>query len=53
MRLSRPVSRHVLPVLLGALFGSVFMAPANAAEVDRAPSPHGRSLFDQIGRAHV
>lgn len=48
MRLSRPVSRHVLPVLLGALFGSVFMAPANAAEVDRAPSPHGRSLFDRL-----
>jgi hypothetical protein len=46
--LSGPLSRFVLALLLGALSGGVLVAAAIAADVDRAPSAHGRSLFDRL-----
>ena len=45
---SGPLYRLVLPLLLGALFGGAFAGAAKAADVDRAPSAHGRSLFDRL-----
>ena len=47
-RLSGPLSRFVLALLLGALSGGVLVAAAIAADVDRPPSAHGRSLFDRL-----
>ena len=42
------LARIVLPLLLGTLLGSALALPAIAADVDRAPSPYGRSLFDRL-----
>jgi mono/diheme cytochrome c family protein len=48
MNLRRPAFRLVLPVLLGALLGSVLAASATAADGDRSLPQHGRSLFDRL-----
>lgn len=42
------LSRTVLPLLVGALFGCALTLPALAADVDRRASPYGRSLFDRL-----
>jgi hypothetical protein len=52
MRLHRPLfgplSGFVFPLLLSALLGSALAAPTIAADLDRAPSAHGHSLFDRL-----
>lgn len=45
---SGPLSRIVLSPLLGALIGGALAGAAIAADVDRAPAAHGRSLFDRL-----
>lgn len=42
------LSRSMLPLLLGVLFGCALALPAVAADVDRTASPYGRSLFDRL-----
>ena len=48
MSLHRPVLSPVVSLVLALLLGSALPVPAIAADGDRMPPQHGRSLFDRV-----